>query len=371
MNKSDRHRVFGDPSGATIRLVRARSGNWVGVRWRRRWGRAASLLVLAFVSGCFSPPRRAAEMMGTPPTATVPPGAPAQVGEAGLPADCWKRSGDLEPRVALSQGRRVVVTEFDVEFVDYQFQLPIPRQPMVKGPMISINPVHMAINAIGIGRRSSRMEEEEQRALASKLYTTFLEDLRRRGLGLVSQDELHASPGYAELRKRSVVGSSPLLFLNMLGSDTGTVLHTRTVAAPGLCVLEGSLRGALGQPGFLDDRAFGQRVLRGSVHARTAAEAQILQETRADLALAVRLRVGTFRGQPALEHRSMIRLTTCEGSTTLRACHSLVSDLVVTDPPRFRPVVGRIEPVDSGMFSSELTAMLPNFIALALSETRP
>ena len=36
----------------------------------------------------------------------------------------------------------------------------------------------------------------------------------------------------------------------------------------------------------------------------------------------------------------------------------------------FRPIVGRIEPVDSGMFSSELTATLPRFIALALSESK-
>jgi hypothetical protein len=296
---------------------------------------------------------------------------PAPVDEAGSPVDCWKRSGDLDPRVALGKGRRVVVTEFDVEFVDYQFQLPIPRQPMFKGPMISINPAHMAINVIGLGRRYTQLAEEQHQALASDLSNAFLEDLRRRGLELVSQDDLHASPAYAELRKSSMVRSSPLMVLNMLGSDTGIVMHTRTVAAPGLCVLQGSLGGAMGLPGFLDSRASGLCALRGSVPARTAAEVRILQETRADVALAVRLRVGTFRDKPALEHRSVLRLTTCEGSTTLRACHSLVSDLVVTDASRFRPIVGRIVPVDPGMFSSELTAMLPKFIALALTESRP
>ena len=85
------------------------------------------------MAGCFSPPRRASEVMGNPPTAPVPSEVPSQVDEAGLPVDCWKRSGDLEPQVVLSRGRRVVVTEFDVEFVDYQFQLPTPRQPMFKG----------------------------------------------------------------------------------------------------------------------------------------------------------------------------------------------------------------------------------------------
>jgi hypothetical protein len=83
--------------------------------------------------------------------------------------------------------------------------------------------------------------------------------------------------------------------------------------------------------------------------------------------LAVRLRVGTFRSKPALEHRSVIRIATREGSTTLRARHSLVSELVATGPTRIRPIVGRIEPLDSEVFSHELTAMLPRFVAPALA----
>jgi hypothetical protein len=286
-------------------------------------------------------------MTGDAATATVPAEMPGHVDEAGPPADCWKRSGDLEPQVALSRGRRVVVTEFDVEFVDLQFQPPFPRQRMLGPFLISPHPLKTALLVFGLGRRYMPMAEEPQQALASDLYTGLLQDLHSRGLELVPQDVLRASPAYVESRKESVVRSPRLMILNVVGSDTGTVMRTRTVAAPGLCVAEGSPR----------DLA--------------AAEARILQETRADVALAVRLRVGTFRKHPALEHRSVIRLTTCEGSTTLRACHSLVSDLVVAETSNFRPFVGRIEPVDPGGFSGELTAMLPKFIALALSESKP
>ncbi len=366
MNRCSWNGVEGNSGWPTIRLVRVPAGGRVGFRWRR----AAPFLVLLLVSGCFSPPRRASEVMGNSPMAPVPSAVPSQVDQAGLPVDCWKRYGDLEPQVVLGRGRRVVVTEFDVEFVDYQFQLPIPRQPMFKGPMISINPVHMAINVIGVGRKYSQMAEEQQQALASDLYNAFVQDLRQRGLKLVSQDDLHASPGYAELRKQSVVGSSPLMVLNTLGSDTGTVFHTRTVAAPGLCVL-GTRRERTVERSSPSPLPPGRCVLQGSRCARATAEARILQETRADVALAVTLRVGTFREQPALEHRSVIRLTTCEGSTTLRACHSLVSDLKVVDTSHFRPVVGRIESIDSAAFSSELTAMLPKFIALAMVEAKP
>ena len=96
------------------------------------------------------------------------------------------------------------------------------------------------------------MAEEQQQALASDLYNAFLQNLRPRGLGLVSQDELARESRVCRVAQESVVRSSPLMVLNMMGSDTGTVLHTRTVAAPGLCVLQGSLRGAMGPPGFLE-----------------------------------------------------------------------------------------------------------------------
>ncbi len=354
-----------------IRWPRAHRGEGSGWRWAQRTSLAALLIFQTFLSGCFSPPRRVAELDGRSPAGAVfsEQGNPAGKAEAQEPF--WSIDGDLDPARVLVPGRRVVVTEFNVEFVDYQFQLPIPRQPMFKNPMITMNPVHMAISLIGFGRRYTPIDEQHQRSLASALYNAFLQDLRRRGLGLVTRDELQASSGYAALRKSSAVGSSLLVYLNIFGSDTGIVMHTRTMAAPGLCVLQGSSRGAMALPGFLDNRASGPCVLRGSVRARTAAEAQILRETHADVALAVRLRVGTFQGHPALEHRSMIRLTTCDGSTTLRACHSLVSDLMVTSDSRYRPVVGRIQPVDAGMFSEELAGTVPTFVGLALSESKP
>ncbi len=363
----NRCRRTGGWSRATpfFRFVQARKGARVDFRGHRRRRYTALVLVLTFVSGCLSPPRRASETMVNPPMARVSSEVPAHVDEAGLlSADLWKQSGDLNPQAVLVPGRRVVVTEFDVEFVSYQFQA-CKRQQLIIDP--KVHPLEL----IGMGRRYTPMTEEDQQALASELYGAFLQDLRRRGLELVSQDDLHASPGYAELPKESVVRSSPLMFLNMLGSDTGTVLQTRTVAAPGLSILQGSLGGSMRAPGFLECRAPGLGVLQGGPQARTAAEARILQETRADVALAVRLRVGTFREQPALEHRSVVRLTTPEGSTTLRACHSLVSDLAVIDTPRFRPIVGRIEPVESGPFSGELTAMLPRFIGPALAASKP
>ena len=272
----NRCRRTGGWSRATpfFRFVQARKGARVDFRGHRRRRYTALVLVLTFVSGCLSPPRRASETMVNPPMARVSSEVPAHVDEAGLlSADLWKQSGDLNPQAVLVPGRRVVVTEFDVEFVSYQFQA-CKRQQLIIDP--KVHPLEL----IGMGRRYTPMTEEDQQALASELYGAFLQDLRRRGLELVSQDDLHASPGYAELPKESVVRSSPLMFLNMLGSDTGTVLQTRTVAAPGLSILQGSLGGSMRAPGFLESRAPGLGVLQGGPQARTAAEARILQETR-------------------------------------------------------------------------------------------
>lgn len=314
-----------------------------GLRGRGRWHGVVLFVVVPWWSGCYSPPRRASQMMGNPPAGAVGPEGSVPVEETGFWVPGRTHTCELEPSAVLARGCRVVVTEFNVEFVDYQFQLPAPRQPMIKPPPVSPNPVSLAMRAIGVGRRSSWLADEEQQALAADLYNAFLEELHRRGLETVSQDELHASAAYAGLRRKPEVRSSPLMVFNPVGSDMGTVLHTRTVPAPGLCVV------------------------RAAGCARATAEARILQETRANVALAVRLRVGTFREQPALEHRSVIRLTTCEGSTTLRARHSLVSDATAVAGARFRPIVGRIEPLDAGAFSHELTAMLPRFVALAFA----
>lgn len=308
---------------------------------------AAFLMVVPLVSGCFSPPRRASMNAGVPTAATASAQGPEEGGEAAMASDGWRRSGSVAPAAVLGQGRRVVVTEFAVELVDYQFQLPTPRQVMFKTPPITPNPIHVALRLVGIARRWSRIDEDAHRAVTAALYCAFLDDLRRRGVEVVSLEQLQASPTYAGLARTDQARSSPLLLLNPLGSDMGVVMHTRTVAAPGL------------------------GVVRLGPRRRAEAVARIVAETGADAALAVHLRVGTFREQPALEHRSVVRLTTREGSTTLRARHSLVSERTAVDQAKFRPFIGRIESVEPEVFARELTAMLPRFIAPALSDPGP
>lgn len=314
----------------------------VGAPWALRAGLLVPLLVTA---GCYAAPRR---FLGPGDAPGVSASAQAHPGQSAVDSsdDGWKADGRVDPGSALASGRRVVITEFDVEFVNWQFQLPTPRQVIIKPLPISPSPVHWALSLIGIGRRYSSMGRDDQGALAANVYNAFVRDLRGRGVVVVQQEALKACPEYASLSKSERTGSSLLMLLNPLGSDCGTVKHTRTVAAPGLFVIT-----AMGR-------------------ARARAERKILEETGADTALAVRLRVGTFREEPALEHRSLVRLTTRDGSTTLRANRSLVSEGAVVVSPGFRPVIGRVEPIDSGSFSDALAAMVPAFVDPALTRTK-
>ena len=239
----------------------------------------------------------------------------------------------------------MVITGFDVELVNLQFQPKMEKQLLIKPPPFAYSVAGLAgvgIELIGLGRRNTRLNEDEQRALTKELYAAFVDDLKGRGVDVISQETLAASPGFAGLSKRSVVKSSPLMLLNPLGTDTGQVMHTRTIAAPGLGVRR---RWSLG---------------------REAAQAEILGATHADVAIEVCLRVGVYRTKAALEHRSTFRLTTAEGQTLLKARASILSDADVIGETRFVPVAGRSVPVHAADFSRELKAMLPEFVSLAL-----
>jgi hypothetical protein len=308
------------------------------------------LFVLPHLVGCLSAPKPASQVVAEVPRPKKGETPKADVDAAVLPAGYWSKSGDVNPASALERGRRVVITGFEVELVDLQFQPPIPRQPAFKPLPIPLSGFGLTMipgvvfEVVGFGRRSTPMPEAEQRALTSQLYDAFEADLRGRGLVVVPREDVIASRGNAERSKRPVEKSSPLMLLNPLGSDTGQVLHSRTVTEPGL---------GRGRGKFWDDRS--------------EAGVRIMKDTNADVALDVRLRVGTYRKKAAMEHRSEIRLTTSEGHATLKARHSILSDDDVTGGTHFVPVVGRVVPVNPGEFTRELKAILPKFVSLALA----
>lgn len=318
----------------------------------------APLIALMLSAGCTTLPRAVSEtgFVATTPSATpavVPPDVAAQYwkrdqsreikyGPAGI-VSIINRDGP--PDEELTRGRRVAITEFSVEFVDLQFQNLFGHPTTIKSspaetPALTL-PVQIGMELSGIGMTLTPISKADQIHTSQALRDVFERVLRASGLIIVPQQAVTASAGYARLKPRPSVSSSWAIFLNPVPTDTGIVLRTHTVAAPGLGV---ATCGAA---------------------AMASAEAEIKRETDADVVMAVKLRVGTYHKKAALEQNSVIRWTAANRSITLTAQKALVSDADVTDAPRFFPVAGRIEPVQQDQFVGQLEEMLPAFIGLA------
>jgi hypothetical protein len=317
-----------------------------------------TLIVPILSAGCSALPKAASEVGST----SSPTDSAVSRDPVALSDQYWKRSRPHEigftpgriifveekggqPDAELTAGRRIAITEFAVEFVNVQFQKPFGRQPMFKPPFIPIpSPmllVHLGFELSGIARRQTPMPDDDQQATSEALYSAFEHYLQERGMVVIPRKTVAASTSYAKLKTRPSVNSSPALFLNPVASDTGIAMRTHTVSAPGLGII------TCGAADLAD------------------AEARISGETGADVVMAVRLRVGTYRKKAALEQNSVIRLRAATGQTTFTARHSLLSDGEVTDSSRFIPVAGRVEPVVQDEFVRELEKVLPTFIGLA------
>jgi hypothetical protein len=312
---------------------------------------ALSALVLA---GCLAAPKQASKITPEPVTQTSHQGVKIDLV---MPAGYWKQSGPADAAQIIRNSRRAVITEFAVELIDLQSQGPFERQmavnppPMIFGPLISLDGLTfiaaLSVNVVGLGRNNVQMSDDKQQALAGSLYNYYESDLLRRGLAVVPTSALLASPGYARFKAKPVVKSSLLKLLNPVGNDTGVVLRSRMVGAPGLGVVT------------------------CGVSERSAAEDRILRDTGADVAVGVRLRVGSFHKKAALEQGSVIRLTTAEGTSLFTAKHSILSDADVITEPHFKIFTGHIEPVVPDEFIRELASMLPKFLDLAIREPIP
>ena len=319
----------------------------------------APLVALMLSAGCSALPRSVSEahFVSTSPNAT------AAERSAVLSGQYWKREQSREIKLGpagivsiierdgardeeLHRGCRVALTEFSVEFVDVQFQNPFGHPTMIDSHSglagTPRQPVQHGIEPRGVGTRPMPMSTGDQINTSQALQNAFERHLRENGLTIVPQKAVTACAGYTKLKPKPSFRSSWELFLKPVSTETGVVLRTHTVAAAGLGV---STCGAA---------------------ALAAAEAEIMRETDADVAMAVRLRVGIYHKKAALEPNSIIRWRGAKGPIILTAQKALVSDADVTDASRLIPVTGQIEPVHHDQFVRQLEDMLPVFVGLAL-----
>ena len=237
-----------------------------------------------------------------------------KLGPAGI-VSIIERAGP--PDEELTRGRRVAITEFSVEFVEVQFQNPFGHPTIDQIFFLPRRLRHrrsrLAWSRAALERRQQRCPTADQIHTSQALHDVFERHLKENGLIIVPQNTVTACAGYSKLKPSPSISSSWARFLKPVSTDTGVVLRTHTVAAPGLGV-----------------------ATCGS-SALASAEAEIKRETGADVVMAVKLRVGTYHQKAALEQNSTIRWTAANGSIILTAQKSLVSDADVTDVSRFIP----------------------------------
>jgi hypothetical protein len=314
----------------------------------------APLIALTLTAGCAPLPRTPSEsgLVATTYGATaaaVPPDVDGdfwtrehsreiKFGRGGI-VSIIDRAGPLDEE--LTVGRRVAITEFSVEFVDVQFQNPFGHPTVINSSPAAALPAPPGTDSSSAHSEQTPMSTADQIQISQTLRDVFERHLRENGLIIVPQTDVTTSAGYANLKPRPSVSSPWTQFLKPATTDTGVVLRTHTVAAPGLGV-----------------------ATCGSA-ALASAESEIKRETGADVVMAVKLRIGTFHQKAALEQNSNIRWTAADRAITLTAQKTLVSESNVTDDSRFIPFVGRIEPVQHEQFVRQLEAMLPAFIGLA------
>jgi hypothetical protein len=319
----------------------------------------APLIALMLSAGCSALPRPISEARFV----TTSPNTPAGELPADVSGQYWKREQSREIKVGpawivqiieragpldeeLHSGRRVAITEFSVEFVDVQLQNPFGHPTMINSdstpmpaPTLPVQPGREP-SAVGPGGQAP-MSTGDQINMSQALQNVFEQYLRDNGLIIVPQKAVTACAGYTKLKPVPSVSSSWSLFIKPVTTETGVVLRTHTVAAPGLGV---ATRDAA---------------------ALASAEAEIMRETAADVVMAVKLRVGTYHRKAALEPNSLIRWTTAQGPINLTAQRALLSNADVTDTSRLIPVSGRTEPVHHDQFVRSLEVMLPVFVGLA------
>jgi hypothetical protein len=321
----------------------------------------APLIALTLTAGCTPLPRTASETgfvatANDAADAAVPPGVAGELPD--VAGQFWRREHSREisfgrggivsiiertgpPDEELTAGRRVAITEFSVEFVAVQFQNPFGHPTMINSSSAPTLPGEPGTGLSSARMKQTPMSTADQIQISQALRDVFERRLRENGLIIVPQTDVTASAGYANLKPRPSVSSPWAQFLKPVAIDTGVVLRTHTVAAPGLGVAT------------------------CGTAALASAESEIKRETDADVVMAVKLRVGTAYQKAALEQYSSIRWTAADRSITLTAQKSLVSESNVTDASRLIPSVRRIEGVDQERFVRQLEAMLPAFIGLA------
>lgn len=294
---------------------------------------ATAMLAAIVMSGCRQTPASYATANLTNPL-SIERAAPVYWKPRSLPNICKAeadrvrgpreeaaRSGGVAAQPAAVPMRpRVAIVEFTTEFVTDKLETPFKGQPVVSTTEYGY--VGLPVTIIGIGRTRIIYEDILRRHLPDEMYCIFATALEARGFDVLLPQEVLAAPAYEGFVTVKPGSSKPGQIFNIFGSDTGRTKRVEFWPARGLSTVVGVKKGSI------------KKTLR-----------QIIDETGADAALRVRVRIGVWRGVASVERETHVEVVTLEKAGRIVQQRSIGSENFVIDPTRWRLLQGRVYPV--------------------------
>ena len=239
--------------------------------------------------------------------------------------------------------KRIAIAEFTVEFVTEWVQPPKPLSEVEiqRLEKAKVTPP-TGPDQPGTVRRSAEVNPGLYERVTEDLYVMFVKQCRQRGLEVVPSEEVHNAFGFRQLRKTSGPETQIYHYDSHNNPDVGWPMQTSAYPARGLGIILGSSWDQVEDP-----------------------EVTLLQETGADVALRVRLRVGLHRGHVALQRGSKIKIVSRDVAGLMLAERSVISPEPVIIPDEFKTLDDRIDRIDPEIYPGTVREIFPTFAALA------
>jgi len=251
--------------------------------------------------------------------------------------DYWVVEGYGEP-MADCRGKRVVLTEFAIEFVTEALELPIMSQVMATPG----TPTTVAGTAVGVGKSTFAVSPEQQTEIATKLYRAFVEEMSIRGLDVVPPSVAAMSASYDKLIAAERSSTGLLQRLNFIGTDTGRIKRMERAPPSGGLVVGATSRYVL-----------------------ELVQRELMEEFDAEYAMTVKFRVGLYRGRGSVESGSLWRLWDASGRSIVRSERSLLTDQDVFNESHFEFWRGDVSTVDSERYVAGLAPVMRAYTQMA------
>lgn len=243
---------------------------------------------------------------------------------------------------------RVAIVEFSVEYVTEKRLGLFGSRPVADVGEISIT--GGIADIVGFGRESLDLDEETMKSIPGAIRPHFEQRLVQAGFEVLPPGRVVESDAFGSLQGLKPGDLYPVVYHNVIGSDTGRPKEVRVFPSAELKVLDG------------DSQAQRETIR------------QLLTQCGAQIALIVRIRVGADDGFASVEQDSEIRVISAGEpdmpAGRLTALRSILSDASITKTDGFELFSGSVTYADPDLYRAELSRLIGPFTGMAITTLR-